>query len=74
MSPIELLKIAVENNLMAVQIGDNFPLHLLSYQERQELIVQAQENNIRLEAGTRGLSIDNLYLYLVIADQLNPNF
>lgn len=74
MTATELLNKAAENDIHVVQIGDNFPLHMSTSQDRQEIIVQAKKKNIKLEVGTRRLTIHNLRLYLEIAAQMNSGF
>lgn len=74
MNVSDLLQKAVEHHVSVVQIGDNYPLHLLSREERQKIAEEASEKGIELEVGTRRLSIPNLKTYLEIGRQLKSRF
>lgn len=73
MDAFELIKKAIEFQLHVVQIADNYPLHILSDKELQELDRYAQENKISIEVGTRGIEHNNLVQYIHITEKLHSN-
>ncbi len=63
----ELVHFAGELGLTLVQIADNIPLHMLSDDECRALYDEAQQHNIDIEVGTRGIQTDHLRQYIEIA-------
>jgi len=59
--------------IRVVQIADNSPLHLLSESELDSLYRYASLMGIRIEVGTRGLNIDNISRYILIAKKLKSD-
>jgi sugar phosphate isomerase/epimerase len=74
MSVFELLRFAIANKIKYVQFGDNMPLHLLSKKELTELKRTADKSGIRLQVGTKGLTIHNIEKYVAIAQTLSSPF
>ena len=70
----EMLELTAENGIRYFQFGDNYPLHLLTNKELDELKKTASAKNISLQAGTRGLHMDNISRYLLIAKELETGF
>ena len=70
----ELLEYAAQKNIGFVQFGDNFPLHLLAKQELDDLKKMADELNLKIQVGTRKLTVDNILIYISIASILNTEF
>jgi len=69
-----LLQFAATHNLHYVQFGDNMPLHSLSEEEQSNLKAIAEKLQINIEVGTRRLTVDNITLYLAIAQKFNSSF
>lgn len=69
----QLIDEAQSLGLQVVQIADNAPLHLHGEAELEALYRYALEKGIRLEVGTRGLSLDNVRSYLAIAGKLRSD-
>ncbi len=67
MTAIQLLGKARELNISLVQIADNLPLEKLSNQELRDLKCFSEENNIKIEVGTKGHDPDHLSKMLDIA-------
>lgn len=67
----ELLNKAVEFEVSLVQFADNFPLEKLSVSEQDDLKFFADENNISLEVGTKGIEEAHLMEMLDIALKFN---
>ena len=67
MSPLELLKRAVELDVQVVQIADNMPMELLSKEQLHELKCFAIESKITIEVGTKGLDTNHLTKMIEIA-------
>jgi len=61
---------AVELGVHVLQIADNLPLENLSDSEINSLAKSADDLNISIEVGTRGILNDNLLTYLGIAERL----
>ena len=74
LTPFDLLLTAKHFGISRLQIGDNFPLHLLDYERLISLKQEAGKLKIQLEVGTRRLTADNLLRYLVIAESLHSPF
>lgn len=69
-----LLEVAMQSHIHFVQFGDNYPLHHLSPQELTDLKNYADEWNIQIQVGTRGLTMANINTYLSIASFVNSDF
>lgn len=74
MSLKELIFIASENAIHAVQIGDNCPLHMVSLKDRQKIFDLSNKLNIQLEVGARRLTVNHLKTYIEIATQMQSEF
>lgn len=68
------MQFAATHNIHYVQFGDNMPLHTFSEQELNNLKNEADNLNVNIEAGTRGLTVENISLYLSIAKKFNSSF
>jgi 3-oxoisoapionate decarboxylase len=68
---MDLLQKAKTLDVKLLQIADNIPLEKLSREELAELRSVAQEMNISLEVGTKGIEVDHLLNFLEIAVFLN---
>lgn len=68
MDAFDLLRTASKLGVHLVQIADNLPLHKLTNSELCKLIDLANELNINIEIGTRGIANNNLLKYLEIAE------
>ena len=62
-----LLQKAIDLKVEILQIADNLPLENLILSELQKLNKKAEEANIHIEVGTKGLNTENLLRYLNIA-------
>ena len=71
MTWLELLNKAIEFEVKLVQFADNLPLEKLSRTELDELNSFADNNEISLEVGTKGIEEEHLMKMLDIAVQLN---
>jgi hypothetical protein len=49
MIPIEVLQVAIDNDIKHLQFGDNLPLHHLSKNEIADLASLAKEAGVKLE-------------------------
>lgn len=67
----ELIDKAAELEVQVVQIADNYPLHLLSREEQEEISKYAADKKIALEIGTRGSQCENLVRYIDISQRMN---
>ncbi|MFT3949307.1 MAG: TIM barrel protein [Agriterribacter sp.] len=70
----DMLGFTADNNIRFFQFCDNYPLHLLTKNERSALKKLAVEKNIQLQVGTRGLRFDHIIQYISIASSLNAAF
>ena len=64
MSPLDLLRKAVELGVRLVQVADNLPLDQLSPVELDAFQRRASELNVSIEVGTRGIDPHHLATYL----------
>jgi hypothetical protein len=69
-----LLQFAAAHDINYVQFCDNMPLHLLSRQELKNLKEAADNLHINIQVGTRKLTVENISLYLSIAQKFNAGF
>lgn len=67
LSAFDLIEKAVQSGVHIVQFADNLPLHDLSNNELKRLLDYASERGIQIEAGSRGLTYENLIRYIEIA-------
>ena len=70
----DLLLAAAKKNIKYVQFGDNYPLHLLALEELENLRIMADELEIKVQVGTKGLTVLNVTNYLGIARRMNSSF
>jgi sugar phosphate isomerase/epimerase len=70
----DLFLAAAKKNIKYVQFGDNYPLHKLSRDELRDLRFTADELEIKIQVGTKGLSVLNVTNYLGIAHSFNSPF
>ncbi len=73
LSPEGLIEKAKALGVEVLQIADNCPLHTLGEDDLINIQKKAEENNIKLELGTRGIEPDFLKKYLQIAKLLRAN-
>ncbi len=64
---LKLLRYATKHAVKYVQFGDNLPLHLLSIQDQKKIKQTADQAGIKLEVGTRGLTLKHIQEYISIA-------
>lgn len=69
-----LLDRAIEQNVGAVQFGDNLPLHTLPAADWHALRERAWQHHIQLEVGMRGLTAANLKTYIRLAWEARSPF
>lgn len=74
MSLLDLLHFAHEHQVERVQVGDNCPLHQLSLTELDDLVQLGLELGIQIEVGTRGLRLEQMNMYLSIAQRFKSPF
>lgn len=67
---MDLILMAVEQEISCLQIGDNMPLHLMSRDRLTKFRKAAADKNIRLETGARGLTPEHLRKYIELASFL----
>lgn len=70
----DLLLVAAEKKIRYVQFGDNYPLHILPGNELDNLRKLADELQINIQVGTKGLTVLNVNNYLIIARRLKSSF
>ncbi|RYY22269.1 MAG: sugar phosphate isomerase/epimerase [Chitinophagaceae bacterium] len=70
----DLLLVAAKNKIRYVQFGDNYPLDKLPGEELESLKQLAEELQINIQVGARGLTVLNVNNYIVIARRLNSSF
>ncbi|MGD0003607.1 MAG: TIM barrel protein [Anaerolineaceae bacterium] len=70
LTPLGLLEKAHHLDVRLVQTGPNLPLDRLPDGELERFIRQAQEWNITLELGTRGLDYDHLVKQVALAERI----
>jgi sugar phosphate isomerase/epimerase len=73
MDAIDLLRQAQALGVRVLQIADNMPLHKLSPAALHAVRDMAQELQIHIEVGTRGIRYDHLAQYIEIAHFLDSN-
>ena len=73
MRPLELIDLAVKYQITCVQICENCPLDICSDQELEQIRDYAEEKGVRLEAGMRGATRDNLEKMLDITQKLDAS-
>jgi sugar phosphate isomerase/epimerase len=56
--------------LRLVQIADNLPLHTLTNAQRAALRHHADQHNVQIEVGTRGILPEKLMTYVSIAEEM----
>ncbi|MDD6209342.1 MAG: TIM barrel protein [Bacteroidales bacterium] len=71
MTVYKLIERAAELKASVVQYADNLPLDKLSYDEQAALLSFAQEKNINIEVGSRGLTTAKLKQYIEIAENMH---
>lgn len=67
MSIFQLLEKAIELGVSVVQVADNLPLDRFSETELLEVRNYAEDLNIQIEVGARGMTAENLEKYIEIA-------
>ena len=70
----DLFLAAAKKNIKYVQFGDNYPLDKLSKEELRNLKIMADDLVIKLQVGTKGLSVLNVTNYISIANSINSPF
>lgn len=71
MSAFDLMEKAVILKAQVVQFADNMPLHTYSRESLNNILSFAQERNLQIEVGTKGLFPENLETYIDIAKMLS---
>ncbi|MEM7736945.1 MAG: sugar phosphate isomerase/epimerase family protein [Deinococcota bacterium] len=66
-----VLRTAAANGFGLVQLADNMPLHELSERQLVEVTQLADDLDLKIEVGTRGIADDNLARYLELAQRFN---
>ncbi len=74
MSAEQLLREARQLGASRLQLADNMPVHQLTAEAWNNLIRTAQQANVQLELGLRGLRPDRLRAYLTLAQQCRSPF
>ena len=70
----DLLLTAAKKNIKHVQFADNYPLHLLDAGELVNLKKLADELNLKIQVGAKGLTASNVANYIDIAQRMNAPF
>lgn len=71
MTIFQLLEKAVELGVGVVQIADNLPLDKFSKRELLEIRSVAEDLNVNIEVGARGMTLKNLQKYIELAGFFN---
>ena len=71
MTVFELIEMAVELDVKVVQVADNLPLEKFTLEELKEIKRFADEREIRIEVGARGMTPERLEQYIEIAALMN---
>ena len=71
MDALGLLQRAVDLGVRVVQVADNLPLDRLSPDDLDAFAERADELDLEVEVGTRGIAGGNLDLYLRLAERLD---
>lgn len=71
---LQLINFAGKNKIAFVQFGDNLPLHELSQPDLKKIKSLADKKGIKLETGTRRLTLKNLEQYIDVAAYLGSPF
>ncbi len=74
LNAIDLLELAIQYQIRRVQFCDNLPLHELSESYRNQINEKAKKADLKLEVGTRGLTINNISRYIEIAKEFGSPF
>ena len=74
MTAEQLLREAQQLGAHRLQLADNLPVHQLATEAWNNLIRGAQQANVQLELGLRGLRPDQLCTYLTLAQQCRSPF
>lgn len=74
LTPFQLLQFASERDILIVQFGDNLPLHQLPLDELKNLKNVADSLNIKIQVGTRKLTVENVLRYISIATLFETDF
>ena len=69
-----LLTYAAKNFIQYVQFGDNLPLHLFDIADQRLIKKKADQSGIKVEVGTRGLTLKNIQQYIIIASLFQSPF
>jgi 3-oxoisoapionate decarboxylase len=71
---LQLVNYAATNKIGFVQFGDNLPLHQLSQHYLEKIKSLADKKGIKLETGTRRLTVKNIERYIDMATYLGSPF
>ncbi len=74
MTAEQLLREAQQLGAHRLQLADNLPVHQLTDDAWKNLLRRAQQTNVQLELGLRGLRPDRLRTYLALAQQCRSPF
>ncbi len=67
LTPEQLVSVAAELGVDALQLADNMPLHEIEPASRRRLFAQAAEAGVEIELGARGTDVETLRRYIEIA-------
>lgn len=70
-TPLDIVGKAKDLGVNLIQYADNMPLHKFSDKQLQELKQHIDESAIEIELGTKGISPENLMIYLKLCKQFN---
>ncbi len=73
MSFLDLIRFCAEQQVEALQVCENIPLHLLTDNQLSSGFEVLKQHSITLEVGTAGFSTDHLATYAAIASSLESN-
>ena len=73
MSFQDLIRFCAEQQVEALQVCENIPLHLLTDNQLSDGFAVLKQHSITLEVGTAGFERDHLTTYATIANSLNSN-
>ncbi|MEP7375118.1 MAG: TIM barrel protein [Chitinophagaceae bacterium] len=74
LAALQLLRYAGKNDIGVVQLGDNLPLHELGQSALGQIKSLADTKGIKLETGTRRLTLKNIEEYINISAYLESPF
>lgn len=73
MSFQDLVGFCAENQVEALQVCENIPLHLLTDEQLSDGVAELKKHSIAFEVGTAGFSTDHVTTYATLANNLGSN-